>query len=125
MDNATLVDFDISTGSQMLVALDKAGLRVKVALWAASSRYEDWKFIIASPKFDLEGRLPAYEQVAIALRGKFFNTLPPILILKMKDPFIKDLRHTFSGVASVEGMRLGGQSFGGNLIHNAYTYRIT
>jgi hypothetical protein len=43
----------------------------------------------------------------------------------MKDPFIKDLRHMFSRAASVEGMRLGGQSFGGNLIHNAYVYRIT
>jgi hypothetical protein len=124
MDNATLVEADVSTGTKALKALDDAGLRVKVALWMSSPSYYDWKFVIASPELDQEDLLKAYERVVVRLQSAFKHELPPILILRMKDPLIRELRQVFSKTESVEGMRLGGQSIGDTFLHNAYVYRI-
>jgi hypothetical protein len=38
----------------------------------------------------------------------------------MKDPFIRELRNVFGKTASIEGMRLGGQSFGDRFIEDGY-----
>jgi hypothetical protein len=43
----------------------------------------------------------------------------------MDEPFIRDLRRIFGKAASVEGMRLGGQTIGGRGLDDAYVYRIS
>ena len=53
-----------------------------------------------------------------------FPRVPSILILRMKDPFIKDLRRIFGHAKDVTGMRLGGQTIGNRFISDAYVYRI-
>jgi hypothetical protein len=50
---------------------------------------------------------------------------PPVMILAMSDPFIKELRRLFGKSKSVQGMRLGGQLVGGRFIEDAYVYRIS
>jgi hypothetical protein len=124
MDNTTLVDIDVSIGVRVLKALDDGGLRIKVALWMFSSSYDDWKFVIASPDLDHENPLKSYERVAVTLHDQFVAMRPPILILRMKDPLIRELRTLFSSTHSVDGMRLGGQTIGNHFIQNAYVYRI-
>jgi hypothetical protein len=47
------------------------------------------------------------------------------VIFGMKDRFIRELRQVFANAASVEGMRLGGQTFGDRHIEDAYVYRIS
>jgi hypothetical protein len=42
----------------------------------------------------------------------------------MKDKFIRELRRDLKG-ENLEGMRLGGQSFGDRHIEDAYVYRIS
>jgi hypothetical protein len=48
-----------------------------------------------------------------------------MLVLRMKDPFIRDLRKLFGTAKNVTGMRLGGQSFGDRFVEDGYVYRIT
>jgi hypothetical protein len=46
-------------------------------------------------------------------------------IFRTYDPFIRSLRKTFAKAKSVEGMRLGGQTFGDRFVEDAYAYRIS
>lgn len=124
MDKATLVGFDVDTGARIIGALDTHHVRVNVALWVISPEYDDWRLVLASSALDQTDPLKAYQKVMEIIRRESIHMRPPILILPMKDPFIRELRKTFSVAERVEGMRLGGQSFGDRFISDAYVYRI-
>jgi hypothetical protein len=124
MDQATLVSPNVNAGREALATLDAAHLKPVVALLMVSSDYEDWRLTLASPALDQTHPLKAYEQVTRALRGRFVYTLPPLLILPIKDPFIRELRRMFGKTKEVDGMRLGGQTIGDRFIANSYVYRV-
>jgi hypothetical protein len=124
MDQATLVGLEVDKGWKIVSTLDAADIDPKVALWMSTPEYEDGRLVLASTKLDQSHPLRAYEAVADALKESFVYTLPPILILRMKDPFIKALRELFGKALSVEGMRLGGQTIGNRFVSEAYVYRI-
>ena len=124
MDKATLVGLDIEAGSRVVSALENAGIKVKVALWMTTPEYEEGRLVIAAFALDQTHPLKAYEKVARILNGDFHYSLPAILIMRMKDPFIQTLRNLFSKTASVDGMRLGGQMIGNRFILDAYVYKI-
>jgi len=126
MDQTVVVSIDIQKGSEILAALDEAKLKVKVALWAVLSEYDDWRLIVSSPRLDEPG-VDAYGLLNESLRtaGIDSSRKPPTLILPMTDPFVKQLRRIFGKTKSVEGMRLGGQLFGDRFIRDAYVYRIS
>ena len=48
MDTATLVNFDIENGKEVIDALDRDGKTPNVALWAKIPDYEDWRLVIVS-----------------------------------------------------------------------------
>jgi len=122
-----LVNIDIDTGAQVLAALDQAGLKVQVAAWVVLTEYEDWRLMLASPTFDAAGLLKAYGLVHKALDKAEFpiERQPSLLILRMKDPSIRELRRIFAKTKSVAGMRLGGQMIGDRFIEDGYAYRIS
>lgn len=126
MDKATLVNADIEKGHKAISALESSGFKVNVALWAYFSEYDDPRLVLASRTLDDEGPLDSYRLAldALAKRNLSSGWGSALLILRMNDPFIKDLRKLFSHTSSVDGMRLGGQSFGGRYISDAYVYRI-
>jgi hypothetical protein len=124
MDQATLVNLDVTAGLKVLDALDAAQIKVAVALWISSSDYDDWRLVLSSPSLDQTHLLKAYQKVAEALHGRDAYMRPPILILPTKDPFIRDLRRIFGKTKDVTGMRLGGQTIGNRFVSDAYVYRI-
>ena len=126
MDKAALVAPDFKAGLELVRALDKSRLPVSVALWLFSSDYEDWRFLLASRQLDAVDGTDAYGLVhdALASAGISLEQTPALLILKMSDPMIRDLRRMFSKTKSVEGMRLGGQRVGDQFVHEALVYRI-
>ena len=127
MDKATMVSLDISRGSEMVDALERAKVKVSVALWAFLSEYEDWRLVISSRRFDLPDLRDAYGLLHDSLAPAGFDpgNTPPVMILPTKDSFIRDLRRIFGKTKSVEGMRLGGQMFGDRFLQDAYVYRIS
>jgi hypothetical protein len=124
MDQATLVGPDINAGLDAVVALDAAALKPVVAMLAVLPEYEDWRLILSSPSLDQTHLLKAYNQVTAVLRGRFVDTLPPIMIFPTKDPFIRELRRIFGKAKDVAGMRMGGQKIGNRFIESAYVYRV-
>jgi hypothetical protein len=124
MDQATLVSPDVTAGAKALAALEAAGIKQIVALFAIFPEYDDWRLVLSSPSLDQTRQLKAYEQVTKALQGRFVYTLPTIMVLPTKDPFIRELRSLFGKAKDVTGMRLGGQRIGNRFVSNAYVYRI-
>jgi hypothetical protein len=126
MDKALLVNAGLDTGKRILDALDAADVKVSVALWALLSEYQDRRLILASRQLDAIGVREAYGMVYEALERAGFTVeeTESLMILGMKEPFIRDLRRAFAPAKSVEGMRLGGQLFGDRFVEEAYVYRI-
>jgi hypothetical protein len=126
LDNTALVTADFSAGLELVQALDRAELPVSVALWLYTPEYEDWRFVLASRRFDAAEPSKAYGLVhdALAAAGIPLEQTPALLILRMSDPFIRALRRMFSKTTSVGGMRLGGQSIGDRFVEDGLLYRV-
>ena len=127
MAKAALVGLDIECGAEILDILDRVGLNINVALWAVLPEYEEWRLVIASRQLDRPDIENRYALVIDPLyaAGLSPERIPSIVILRMADRTIKDLRRIFGKTKSVEGMRLGGQMFGDRFVDEAYVYRIS
>jgi hypothetical protein len=104
--------------------LERGGIRQIVALFMLSPEYGDWRFVLSSPSLDQTHLLKAHEKVYELLKGRFIDSLPLLMVLPTKDPFIRELRKILGKAKSVTGMRLGGQTIGNRFIDNAYVYQI-
>ncbi len=127
MDKTALVSVDIEQGSEILAVLDRAKLKVSVALWANLSEYDDWRFVVSSRRFETLSLRNALGLLHDCLAEEGFTAAntPAMMILPMADPFIRELRRIFAKTKSVEGMRLGGQMIGDRFVQEAYVYRIS
>jgi hypothetical protein len=91
------------------------------------SEYDDWRLVLSARQFDKLGLRAAYGLVHDSLDAAGFTPekAPPVMILPMADPLIRELRRLFGKTKSVEGMRLGGQMIGDRSVEDAYVYRIS
>ena len=122
MDKTALVTSDLAIGTKILEILDDAGLGINLAMWVLLPEYGDWRFVLSSRRLDsAEPRLihDALEQAGVPLE----NT-PPLMILRMTEPFVREMRRIFGKAKSVEGMRLGGQMIGDRFVDDGVVYRI-
>ena len=88
--------------------------------------YEDWRYVLASRSLDEAGLVGGYRLVHNALEaaGIPYALTPPLMILKMNDPFIKALRRMFGKTKSVEGQRLDLYTIGNRYVEDGLVYRI-
>lgn len=121
-----LVDIDFKKGERVISALEGAGIRLNVAMWAHFSEYEDWRFVLASKDWDTLDLGDAYLKVNRILKdaGMSGRQVPLIFIMGTSDPFIRALRKVFRSAKDVSGMRLGGQRLGDRYVDDAYAYKI-
>ena len=126
MAKTLLVAVDFAAGLKVLEALDRSTLSIKVALWAYFGDYEEWRFALASPHLDPIIGPKAYRLVHETLEaaGISYEQTPPLMIFKMSDAFIRDLRRQFAKKRAVEGMHLGLQTFGNRWVEDSLVYRI-
>jgi hypothetical protein len=127
MDKSALVSIEVDRGAEILNILDRAELKISVAIFAHLSEYEIWRLVLAGSQFDGPRLRDAYRLLHKALDAAEFplEKTPPLLILPMDDPFIRALRRLFGKSRSVEGMILGGQSIGNRFLEEGFVYRIT
>jgi len=127
MGSATLLNFDVEKGADLVDALARAGLKVSVALWACLAEYGDWRFVVSARQFDALNLKDAYGLFHDSSSAAGFTPYnePPVMILPMADSFIRELRRKFAKAKSTEGMRLGGQMIGERFVEDAYVYRIS
>ncbi|MBZ5724744.1 MAG: hypothetical protein LAP87_07075 [Acidobacteriia bacterium] len=79
MDKAALVNVELERGAELLDVLDRAHLKVNVALWAYLSEYEDWRLVVSARQFDALGPRDAIGCFSIPWRllDSPFGTLLP------------------------------------------------
>ena len=126
MDKTVLVVRDLANATEILEALDRANLDIRVAVWAYLPEYSDWRLVLASPRFDEGGPGDGLGLVLDALKaaGIPYEKKPPLKILKMSDKTIRDMRKMYSKSKELEGRNIGYQSFGNRFIEEAIAYRI-
>lgn len=126
MDQSALVSIKIQRGADVLAALDRAKVTVSIALFANLAEYGDWRMFLAARALDELGFRKAYGLIfeSLTAAGIGVEKAPSIQILPMNDRFIRDIRKMFSKTKSVEGMRIGLQSFGDRFVEDGYVYRI-
>ena len=126
MAPATLVNFDIENGDDVIKALDSAGKAPKVALWAKLPDYENWRLVLASDRLNQKSPTSGYSEINEVLRKAQIpgNKQPAILLRPMDNPMILALRRVFGHATDTRGMRLGGQTFGDKYLEDAFVYRI-
>jgi hypothetical protein len=125
MDQTTLVGPDLSAGHEALALLDAAQVKHIVALFMLSPEYGDWKFVVSSPSLDQTSSLKAHEQVHKIWRGRFIDSLPLMIVLRTKDPFIRDLRKLLHNVRpGAHYLRIGGQTIGNRFVSEGIVIRL-
>lgn len=126
MAKAALVDIDLKKAGRAVSALEESGFPVAAAVWVRFPEYEDWRLVLASKKLDPLDPREAYLRVNRTLdqAGLTVWNTPSIFIMRTSDPFIRALRKVFGKAASVEGMRLGGQTWGDRYVDDAYALKI-
>jgi hypothetical protein len=126
MAPATLVNFDIENGNEIIKALEHDGKTPNVALWAKLPDYEDWRLVIASERLNQTSPRSGYTEInqAIDKAGIPSHRQPTIFLRPMNNPMIDALRRIFASTSDVYGMRLGGQKFGDKYLEDAFVYRI-
>jgi hypothetical protein len=125
MAQALLVTVDVPLGAEVLKALDAAGLKPSVAMWAYLSEYEEWRLFVASRELDRAER-SAYSLIFKALDAAGLSgwRAPDVFVFRMDDPFIKKLRREYAKTGDNEGRRIGSFSAGYRYLEDSYVYRI-
>lgn len=126
MAEKALVEVDLERSEKIVFALGEAGVRVAAALWVVFPEYDDWRLVLASRDLDTLTLGDAYLRINQILKdaGLTVWEIPTIFVMKTTDPFIRSLRKVFGKTKNVAGMRLGGQSWGGRFVDDAYAYKI-
>ncbi len=116
-----MVSIDVGQGSEILEALERARVKVSVALWMFLSEFEDWRLVVSSRQFDTPDPRDAYRLLHDLLSSAevAMKRTPAIIILPTSDPFVRELRRIFGKTTNVDGMRLGGQLIGDRFVQDA------
>jgi hypothetical protein len=124
MVKGLLVMPDFVLGTKYLKALDDAGLAIKVAALVYTDRYQDWRLLLASPQIDkrfgegIKMVLDAFDNAGVVR-----EVHTPLMIRKMSDPMIRELRQ-YRKLPDAEGFRIGPQGFGNEFIEDGIIYRV-
>ena len=119
----------IKSGELLVAALDKLNLLVKGAFWLLLPEQHVWRLVIASPQVRLLGPKAVYKKIRSAL-GK----LPPeiatvetkdISVVDERTPLFQLLRSTIATGPGISGIRFSRNVINGQLIEDAYVYRVT
>ncbi len=118
----------IKSGELLIAALDKLNLLVKGAFWLLLPDQHVWRLFIASPEVRLHGPKAVYRKVVAALHKLPAEATPigtkDISVVEDKDPLLLKLRSAVSTGPGTSGIRFSKNVIDGQLIEDAYLYRV-
>lgn len=125
MDQASLVETDISLGEALLKRLDKRGFSVASALWFFIPESNEWRLILATPLVDEVGPRATYLKIAQSEKRSSAHQKVPlerISVVSTNHPVISALSAMIR-VDGIGGVRFTNNSVNGIFIADAYLYR--
>lgn len=118
----------IKSGGLIVAALDKLNLIVKGAFWLLLPDQHVWRLVIASPEVRRVGPKAVYRKVVSALQRLPSEASPvgtkDISVVDDRDPLVVLLRSMITTGPGISGVRFSKNVINGQLIEDAYLYRI-
>jgi len=116
-------------GAALLRKLDAAGIKTTAALWIYLETSDTWRFLVASPDVQSKGPKQIYERIQRAVGSDTDMEeirLQDISVVPPDEPLIQLLRVAIrTGVDDVSGIRFRRNTINGQVIEDAYIYRLT
>lgn len=118
----------IESGRSLIQTLDDAKVEVDAALWFYFPDIESWKLIISVPRLIKKGPREAYEAIQKAARklerGGVQVPLSDVTVAKKNTPLLDLLRVAVRTGPGISGVRFTQNVINGNLVEDAYIYRL-
>jgi hypothetical protein len=118
----------INGGKNLLQELDASGIKVNAALWFYFPEEGFWKLMLSFPNVEKEGPKAAYVRVQKALfklKGTQAPALDDITIARPNAPLVQLLKIAIRTGPGISGIRFSNNVINGQLIPDAYIYRLT
>jgi len=117
----------IKGGEQLLRQLDDAKVTVDAALWFYFADIQGWKLLLSLPEVIGHGPKAAYQAVQEALSkvADLPFSLDDVAVANPDAPLLKLMRITISTGQGISGIRFSNNVVNGQLIQDAYIYRLT
>ncbi len=123
----TLTDNLIKKGEVLLKELDKQEIKVDAVLWFYHSDVGFWKLLLSLPNHEDKGSKAIYIKIQKIL-SKFKEedklSLDDITTVKSQAPVLELLRIAVKTGDGINGIRFSNNVINGQLISDAYIYRL-
>lgn len=119
----------IRSGEVLVAELDKRDLSVRGAFWLLLADQDVWRLVIASPEVRHSGPKAVYRKIRAAL-GKLPSGVTrvetkDVSVVDERSPLYLQLRSAISTGPGLSGIRFSRNVINGQMIEDAYLYRIT
>jgi hypothetical protein len=123
----TLTDQLINEGKNLIEVLDASGIKVDGALWFYFPDEGFWKLMLSFPNIKKEGPKSSYVKVQKALsklKEKASLALDDVALMKLNAPLMHLLKIAVRTGPGISGIRFSNNVINGQLIADAYIYRL-
>lgn len=118
----------IDAGADLVLNLDKKGISPDAAYWLYSSELEGWRLYLAEAKVGRTGPKGVYRQIQRIIKNLPAESrvleLSDIGLVRSDSPFIRKLRTAIRTGHGISGIRFKNNVINGNVIEDAYIYRV-
>lgn len=117
----------IEGGKTLIEELDASGIKVDGALWFYFPDEAFWKLMLSFPDIEKTGPKSSYAKVQKALskiKGKGSISLDDVALVKPGAPLMHLLKIAIRTGPGIAGIRFSNNVINGQLIPDAYIYRL-
>lgn len=118
----------IDSGKELIFTLDKLNLLVSGGFWILLPEDRIWRLVIVTPEVRLHGPKAVYRKVQSAMRRLPAAANPlgmkDISVVDEKTPLFALLRSAVATGPGISGIRFSRNVINGQLIEDAYIYRV-
>ncbi|MFI0416568.1 MAG: hypothetical protein ACH255_20820 [Candidatus Thiodiazotropha sp.] len=118
----------IKAGEALLKEADASNFKIDAALWFYFADQEAWKLLLHIKEVEKEGPKHIYNRLQkLLVKAKIKEDLPlsEIALSKPKAPLLNLLKIAVRTGPGISGIRFTGNVINGQLIPDAYIYRLT
>lgn len=123
----TLTEAQIKAGEALIKAGDTSNMRIDAAFWFYFQDQEAWKLMLSIKGVEKLGPKSTYNKLQKLITKTKINeqlTLSEIALTKHKAPLLNLMRAAIKTGPGISGIRFTGNVINGQLIPDAYIYRL-
>ena len=124
---STLTEEQIKAGEALIKAGDTSDLRIDSAFWFYFQDQETWKLMLSVKGVETTGPKSIYNKLQKLITKTIIAeqlTLSEVALVKPKAPLLSLLRTAIKTGPGISGIRFTGNVINGQLIPDAYIYRL-